>query len=105
MPHPPTGAEASPAAGDEAPLITVTGPLAEPDAALVLRLAEAAAEHDAVGPLSEPVLLQLRYGGGTRARHLRLTAGPALADPVLAGYAHLDPADQADPAEGRPRNW
>ncbi len=93
MPHPPTGAEASPAAGDEAPLITVTGPLAEADAALVLRLAEAAAEHDAVGPLSEPVLLQLRYGGDTRARHLRLRAGP-----LLAGYAHLDPADQADPA-------
>ena len=37
-------------------------------------LRQAAAEHDAVGPLSEPVLLQLRYGGDTRARHLRLTA-------------------------------
>ena len=62
----------------------------------MLRLAEAAAGRDGVGPLSEPVLLHLRYGGGAaRARDLLLTAGPA-----LAGYAHLDPAGEADPAEG-----
>ena len=68
MPHPPTGAEPPPAAGDEAPLITVSGPLAEADAARVLRLAEVAAGRDAVGPLSEPVLLDLRYGGDAQAR-------------------------------------
>jgi len=100
VPHPPTGAEASPPAGDKATRITVSGALAEPDAARVLRLAEAAAGRDAVGPLSEPVLLHLRYGGGARARNLLLTAGPALPAPVLAGYAHLDAADQADQAEG-----
>jgi mycothiol synthase len=109
VPHPPTGAE-TPAAGDEIPLITVTGPLAEAEAAPVLRLAEVAAERDGVAPLSEPVLLHLRYGGGAQARNLLLTAGPVLggpvlggpvlAGPVLAGYAHLDPAEQADPAEG-----
>jgi mycothiol synthase len=110
VPHPPTGAEASPPAADEAPRITATGALAEPDAARALRLAEVAAERDAVGPLSEPVLLHLRYGGDARARNLLLTAGPVLAGPVLAGpvladsvlagYAHLDAADQAEQAEG-----
>ena len=130
MPHRPTGADAPPAAGDEGPLITVTGPLAEAEAVRVLRLAGAAAERDAVGPLSEPVLLYLRYGGGPQSRNLLLTpaheparpepagpvlagplpagpvlagpvpAGPVPAGPVLAGYGHLDPADQADPAEG-----
>jgi mycothiol synthase len=115
VPHPPTGAEPPPAAGDEAPLITVSGPLAEADAARVLRLAEVAAGRDAVGPLSEPVLLDLRYGGDAQARNLLLTAGtalastalaspgqagPALTGPVLAGYGHLDPADEADQADG-----
>ena len=92
MPHPPTGAEGPPPAGDEAPLITATGPLAQAESARVLQLAGAAAGHDAVGPLSEPVLLELRYGGDPQARNLLLTAGPA-----LAGYAHLGPAD---PDEG-----
>jgi mycothiol synthase len=95
VPLPPTGADAPQAAGGGAPLITVTGPLAAAEATQVLRLAEAAAGRDGVGPLSEPVLLHLRYGGGTQARDLLLTAGP-----VLAGYAHLDPAGEADPAEG-----
>ena len=91
MPPPPTGAEAPPPAGDEAPLITAAGPLAQAEAARVLQLAGAAAGHDAVAPLSEPVLLELRYGGDPQARNLLLTAGPA-----LAGYAHVGPA-------GRPR--
>jgi len=92
VPHPPTGAEA--------PLITAAGPLAEAEAARVLQLAGAAAGHDAVGPLSEPVLLELRYGGDPQARNVLLTAGLA-----LAGYAHLDPAGPAGtgtPDEARP---
>ena len=113
MPPPPTGAEAPPPAGDEAPLITAAGPLAQAEAARVLQLAGAAAGHDAVAPLSEPVLLELRYGGDPQARNLLLTAGPA-----LAGYAHVDPAGPpARPAQAprprarpirtraRPRNW
>ncbi len=85
----------------------------------MLRLAGAAAAHDAVGPLSEPVRLDLRYGGDPRSRNLLLTprtggrprtgrprtgrprtGRPWPAAPVLAGYAHLDPADQADPDGG-----
>ena len=72
----------------------MSGALPAADAAQVLQLAEAAARHDAVGPLSEPVLLELRYGGGPQARNLRLTANPG-----LAGYAHLDPARRP----GQPR--
>lgn len=91
MPHPPTGDNA-PATGDEASVVTVTGPLTQAQAASVLPLAEAATERDSVGPLSEHVLLHLRYGGDAQARNLLLTAGPG-----LAGYAHLDPGD---PDEG-----
>ncbi len=91
MPHPPTGDNA-PATGDEVSLVTVTGPLTEAQAAMVLPLAGAAAKRDSVGPLSEHVLLHLRYGGDAQARSLLLMAGPA-----LAGYAHLDPGD---PGEG-----
>ena len=70
----------------------MTGPLTEAQAASVLPLAEAATERDSVGPLSEHVLLHLRYGGDAQARNLLLTVGPG-----LAGYAHLDPGD---PDEG-----
>jgi mycothiol synthase len=115
MPPPPTGDKVPPAASDEAPLVTVTGPLPEPEAARVLSLADAAAERDGVGPLSEHVVLHLRYGGDAQARNVLLTASPALGSPmvdgpalgspaldgsVLAGYGHLDPAEEADPAEG-----
>lgn len=105
MPPPPTGGKVPPAASDEAPLVTVTGPLPEPDAARVLSLADAAAERDGVGPLSEHVVLHLRYGGDAQARNMLLTASPALGSPVvdghvLAGYGRLDPAEEADPAEG-----
>jgi mycothiol synthase len=120
MPPPPTGDKVPLAASDEAPLVTVTGPLPEPDAARVLSLADAAAERDGVGPLSEHVVLHLRYGGDAQARNVLLTASPALDSPaldgpvvhgpvvngpvvngpVLAGYGHLDPAGEADPAEG-----
>jgi len=78
--------------GDGAPVIEVTGQLAGPQAAGVLRLVGAATDHDSVSPLSEHVLLHLRYGGGAQARNLLLTS-----DGELAGYAHLDPTD---PVEG-----
>jgi mycothiol synthase len=66
--------------------------LGEGDAAAVLRLAAAAADEDGVRPLSEHVMLHLRYGGDPRARNLMLHEGSD-----LAGYAHLDPTD---PVEG-----
>ncbi|HEY3733245.1 MAG TPA: mycothiol synthase [Streptosporangiaceae bacterium] len=62
------------------------------ESAAVLRLVDAAATSDGVSPLSEHVLLHLRYGGELQARNVLLYAGGD-----LAGYAHLDPTD---PVEG-----
>ena len=80
-----------PTDGDDV-VITVTGQLDEPAAAGVLRLVSEATDEDAVSPLSEHVLLHLRYGGDQQARNLLLTSHGE-----LAGYAHLD---SGDPAEG-----
>ncbi len=54
----------------------------------MLALVSAAAEQDGVGPLSEHVMLHLRYGGDPRARNLLLYS-----QRELVGYAHLDTAD------------
>jgi mycothiol synthase len=75
--------------GDE---IRVSGPLPLEQAAKVLDLVRHAAEEDGVNPLSEHVMLHLRYGGDPRARNVLLWH-----DGELAGYAHLDPTD---PVEG-----
>ena len=58
----------------------------------MLDLVRHAAEEDGVNPLSEHVMLHLRYGGDPRARNVLLWHGGE-----LAGYAHLDPTD---PVEG-----
>jgi mycothiol synthase len=83
---------APPSAGDDRGLISVQGRISEPQTAEVLRLVAAATDEDNVSPLSEHVLLHLRYGGDPEARNLLLTK-----DGELAGYAHLDPTD---PVEG-----
>jgi mycothiol synthase len=70
----------------------VQGRISEPQTAEVLRVVAAATDEDSVSPLSEHVLLHLRYGGDPEARNLLLTEGGE-----LAGYAHLDPTD---PVEG-----
>jgi mycothiol synthase len=73
------------AAGTE---VRVSGPLPARQAADVLELVERAAEEDGVSPLSEHVMLHLRYGGDPRARNILLWH-----DGELAGYGHLDPTD------------
>lgn len=70
------------------PRIEVGGPLEQRYARSVLALVSAAADTDGVGPLSEHVMLHLRYGGEGPARNLLLWD-----DTMLAGYAHLDPTD------------
>jgi mycothiol synthase len=60
------------------------GPLDRSTAGEVRALAEAAADHDGVAPLSEQPLLQLE--SGPDAVHLLARA----ADESLVGYAHLD---------------
>jgi mycothiol synthase len=69
------------------------GPLSSGQSALVLELAEAARQADGVAPLSEHVLLHVRHSSAERSRDLLLRA-----DDTVAGYAHLDPPDEADDA-------
>lgn len=68
--------------------LRVQGHLSQEDVAATLRLVRAATEEDGVSPLSEHVLLHLRYGGDPLARSFLL-----FSDGQLAGYAHLDPTD------------
>jgi len=68
--------------------LRVQGHLSQEDVAATLRLVRAATEEDGVSPLSEHVLLHLRYGGDPLARSFLL-----FRDGQLAAYAHLDPTD------------
>jgi len=72
--------------------IRVVERLSDDEVAAVLRLVRLATDEDGVAPLSEHVMLHLRYGGDRQARNVML-----LADGEIAGYAHLDPTD---PVEG-----
>lgn len=72
--------------------VVVAGRLTPEQLAAVRRIVDEATDRDGVSPLSEHVLLHLRYGGEASARNLLLYAGD-----TLAGYAHLDPTD---PVEG-----
>jgi|HubBroStandDraft_1064217.scaffolds.fasta_scaffold21061_2 mycothiol synthase len=58
------------------------------DVTATLKLVRAATDEDGVSPLSEHVLLHLRYGGDPLAKSFLLYSGGE-----LAGYAHLDPTD------------
>jgi mycothiol synthase len=69
--------------------VITEGPLSAALSARVQDLATVAASADGVAPLSEDALLQVRHGGGARARDLVLVT----ADGELAGYAHLDAPD------------
>ena len=58
------------------------------DVRSVLRLVDAVTDADGVRPLSEHVMLHLRYGGDAPARNFLAYRGDD-----LAGYAHLDTTD------------
>jgi mycothiol synthase len=77
--------------------ITV-GRLTPAQTADALALAEAARAADGVAPLSEHVLLHLRYDG-TENRDLVLTVNMDSAGDQVAGYAHLDVTSSATGAE------
>jgi mycothiol synthase len=68
--------------------IRIADRLASSDLAAVLKLVRLATEEDGVAPLSEHVMLHLRYGGDRQARNVLLISGGE-----IAGYAHLDPTD------------
>jgi mycothiol synthase len=80
------------AASDESARVDASGPLPPRQAAEVLDLVAQAADEDGVSPLSEHVMLHLRYGGEPRARNILLWHSGR-----LAGYGHIDPTD---PVEG-----
>jgi mycothiol synthase len=70
------------------------GPLSPGQAAQVLELVAAATEADGVAPLSEHAMLHLRHEAGEAdpaRRDLLVTD----ADGGVAGYAYLDPPDEA----------
>src|SRR4051794_11396459 len=59
----------------------------------VVALVDGVTAADGVRPLSEHVMLHLRYGGDVAARNLLLWDGD-----TLAGYAHLDTTDEVEGA-------
>jgi mycothiol synthase len=72
-----------------------SGSLSPSDAAAVVELVGEAADADGVSPLSEHVMLHLRYGGDPLARNVLLWYRGR-----LAGYGHLDPADRVEGPAG-----
>src|SRR5262244_928898 len=72
--------------------IRIAERLTSSEVAAVLELVRLATDEDGVAPLSEHVMLHLRYGRDRLARNVLLEANGQ-----IAGYAHLDPTD---PVEG-----
>jgi mycothiol synthase len=60
----------------------------------VTGLVDEVTAHDGVRPLSEHVMLHLRYGGDSSAHNFLLY------DDALVGYAHLDATDTVEGASG-----
>jgi mycothiol synthase len=73
--------------------VELVGPLDPAEVRAVSALVEAATEADGVRPLSEHVMLHLRYGGDERVRNVLVWTGDD-----LAGYAHLDITDEVEGA-------
>ena len=73
--------------------VEVLGPLDAGEVRAVSDLVEAATEADGVRPLSEHVMLHLRYGGDRPVRNVLVWSGDD-----LAAYGHLDVTDQVEGA-------
>jgi mycothiol synthase len=71
------------------PRVEVVGPLSEAEVHAVAALVDAATEVDGVRPLSEHVMLHLRYGGDAPVRNVLVYV-----DDRLAAYGHLDVTDE-----------
>lgn len=73
------------------PTISRRGKLSDYEVQRVLALVDTVTEADGVRPLSEHVMLHLRYGGEEPGRNLLV-----LADEELIGYAFLDTTDAVE---------
>lgn len=73
--------------------VEVLGPLDADEVRAVAVLVEAATEADGVRPLSEHVMLHLRYGGDERVRNVLVYVGGSPGG-TLAAYGHLDVTDE-----------
>lgn len=73
------------------PTITRRGRLSAEEVRRVLRLVDQVTDTDGVRPLSEHVMLHLRYGGEEPGRNLLVQAGDE-----LVGYAFLDTTDTVE---------
>src|SRR3954463_6649729 len=73
--------------------IQTRGRLSPAEIPAVVQLADAVTDTDGVRPLSEHVMLHLRYGGDERARNFLVRAGDE-----IVGYAHLDTTDAVEGA-------
>ncbi|HSF26164.1 MAG TPA: mycothiol synthase, partial [Actinomycetes bacterium] len=71
--------------------LQASGRLDGAEVSAVRRIVEAATELDGVRPLSEHVMLHLRYGGDEPGRNVLLWE-----DDELAAYAHLDVTDTVE---------
>ena len=69
--------------------VEIIGLLADDEVRDVAALVEAATEADGVRPLSEHVMLHLRYGGDAPVRNVLIYL-----DGALAAYGHLDVTDE-----------
>jgi len=88
----PANRDAARAPGGAA-LVEVLGPLDEAEIAAVTALVERSTETDGVRPLSEHVMLHLRYGGDQDVRNVLVRVGGH-----LAAYGHLDVTDEVEGA-------
>jgi mycothiol synthase len=86
--NPGTNHPTAPAVLDRA-RVEIVGLLSEDEVRDVASLVEAATEADGVRPLSEHVMLHLRYGGDAPDRNVLVYI-----DEALAAYGHLDVTDQ-----------
>src|SRR4051794_13711682 len=73
--------------------IQTRGRLSSEEIRAVVQLVDAVTDTDGVRPLSEHVMLHLRYGGDERARNFLVRAGDE-----IVGYAHLDTTDAVEGA-------
>ncbi|MGB9378504.1 MAG: mycothiol synthase [Mycobacteriales bacterium] len=76
--------------------LEVSARLGPDEVTAVLALLDAVTEADGVSPLSEHVMLHLRYGGDTDARHILARETDEGRQDRLVGYGHIDPTDKVE---------